>query len=66
MKNSKGTSSSSQSKYKNSNHKNEEDFLETLLNQNTNIKNNPISPLDDEKIDPEEKLMLNQTSELNF
>ena len=37
-----------------------------ISNQNTNIKNNPISPLDDEKIDPEEKLMLNQTSELNF
>ena len=31
-----------------------------------NLKTNPISPLDDDKIDPDEKLMLNQTSELNY
>ena len=59
MKNSKGTSSSSRSKFKNTNFKNEEDFLESLLNSNTNIKISPISPLDDEKIDPDEKLILN-------
>ena len=68
VKNSKGTSSSSRSKFKNTkqNFKNDEDFLETLLNQNVNLKTNPISPLDDDKIDPDEKIMLNQTSELNY
>lgn len=65
VKISKGTSSSSQSKFKNTAIElhNNEDILEELLDKNPNSQQN--SPID-EKITSDERLMLNQTSELNY